>query len=120
MSIEKSGVAGGAERLSALVSATEYTESAANGATWDENLLLLTLQYRNPDDDLADTNSPYIDPRYRPKTSSSSTTFRLQWNGRRFELLTPGTAGSGLLVVFDGSDYGAPRVYPQDFNTNGR
>lgn len=98
----------------------EYTESAANAATWDENLLLLTLQYRNPDDDLADTNSPYIDPRYRPKTSSLPGTYRLQWNGRRFELLSPGTPGSGLLVVFDGSDYGEPRVYPPDFNTNGR
>lgn len=98
----------------------EYTESAASGATWDENLLLLTLQYRNPDDDAADTNSPYIDPRYRPKTSSSPSTYRLQWNGRRFELLSPGTEGSGLLVAFDGSDYGEPRVYPPDFNTNGR
>ncbi|GEP44978.1 type II secretion system protein [Brevifollis gellanilyticus] len=98
----------------------EYTESAASGAVWDESLLLLTLQYRDPDDDIADLNSPYIDPRYRPKTSASDKDFRLQWNGRRFELLRPGTTGSGLLVAFDGSDYGEPRVYPPDFSTNGR
>ncbi len=98
----------------------EYTETAANGAVWDESLLLLTLQYRNPDDDEADLNSPYLDPRYRPKTSASDKDYRLQWNGRRFELLRPGTAGSGLLVAFDGSDYGEPRVYPPDFTTNGR
>lgn len=102
------------------VSLKEYTESPAPAATWDESLLLLTLQYRNPDDDAADLNSPYIDPRYRPKLSSSDKDYRLQWNGRRFELLRPGTAGSGLLVAFDGSDYGEPRVYPPDFNTNGR
>lgn len=101
-------------------SVKEYTESAAPGATWDESLLLLTLQYRHPDDDKAEVNSPYIDPRYRPRTSTSSNDYRLQWNGRRFELLRPGTAGSGLLVEFDGSDYGEPRVYPPDFTTNGR
>ncbi|MES2595432.1 MAG: type II secretion system protein [Verrucomicrobiota bacterium] len=98
----------------------EYTESAATGASWDESLLLLTLQYRDPDDSQADLNSPYIDPRYRPKTSSSTNAYRLQWNGRRFEVLRPGTTGSGLLIAFDGSDYGEPRVYPPDFTTNGR
>lgn len=98
----------------------EYTEAAANNASWDENLLLLILQYRDPDPDKADLNSPYIDPRYRPRNSSSDKEFRLQWNGRRFELLRPGIKGTGLLVAFDGSDYGEPRDYPPNFSTNGR
>lgn len=98
----------------------EYVLSRNDGATMDENLVLTELQYRHPDPLKADFNSPYIDPRYRPVTSASSKDYRLRWTGRMFELLRPGTPGSGLLVVFDGSDIGTPRTYPPNYSSSGR
>jgi type II secretory pathway pseudopilin PulG len=101
-------------------SVKEYVFTRVDANTTDEQLVLMDMQYRNPDPDKADINSPFIEPRYRPTTSSSVNDFRLRWTGRRFELLRPGTTGSGLKVVFDGSDIGAPRVYPPNYNSNGR
>lgn len=114
-----------AEQLNAnlkarAVSLREYVLSRADGSTADEMLVLMDLQYRNPDPSKADFNSPYIDPRYRPATSSSSRDYRLRWTGRMFELLRPGTPGSGLKVAFDGSDLGPARSYPSGYNSSGR
>jgi prepilin-type N-terminal cleavage/methylation domain-containing protein len=101
-------------------SVKEYVFTRVDANTTDEQLVLMDMQYRNPDPDKAEVNSPFIEPRYRPTTSSSVNDFRLRWTGRRFELLRPGTTGSGLKVVFDGSDIGEPREYPPNYNSNGR
>lgn len=98
----------------------EYVLTRSDSSTGDELLVLMDMQYRNPDPEKADFNSPYIEPHYRPATSSSKLDYRLRWTGRMFELLKPGTEGSGLKVAFDGSDVGAPRQYPSNYNSSGR
>jgi prepilin-type N-terminal cleavage/methylation domain-containing protein len=108
---------GMAERAASV---KEYVFTRVDANTSDEMLVLMDMQYRNPDPDKAEFNSPFIEPRYRPATSSSLNDYRIRWTGRRFELLRPGTQGSGLKVVFDGSDIGEPRVYPLNYNSNGR
>lgn len=97
----------------------EINRLAVNAATSDERVVLLYLQYRNPVEAKAALNSPYVDPRYRPAYSSSTRDYRIRWNGKRFELLNPGANGSGIKMVFDGSDMGTPFVYPPNFNTSG-
>ncbi len=97
----------------------EYVLTRSDASTDDEFLVLMDLQYRHPDPEKADFNSPYIDPHYRPAKSSSTLDYRLRWTGRMFELLKPGTTGSGLKVAFDGSDVGAPRQYPSNYNSSG-
>lgn len=98
----------------------EYVLTRSDSSTGDELLVIMDLQYRNPDPEKADFNSPYIDPHYSPATSTSRLDYRLRWTGRMFELLKPGTEGSGLKVAFDGSDVGAPRQYPSNYNSSGR
>ncbi len=100
-------------------SVSEFVWKRADNSTEDELYVLLVMQFRKPDPDKADFNSPYIEPRYRPLTSSSMQDYRIRWTGRRFELLRPGTTGSGLKVVFDGSDLGKPRIYDPNFNPLG-
>ncbi len=102
------------------VSLREYVLSRSDSSVADELLVLLDCQYRHPDPSKADFNSPYIDPRYSPQTSTSSRDYRLRWTGRMFELLRPGQEGSGLKVVFDGSDIGDTRKYPDNFSSSGR
>ena len=101
------------------VSAREFEWMRVDANTSDELYVLMVMQYRKPDPDKADFNSPYIEPRYRPATSTSVKDYRIRWTGRRFELLRPGTTGSGLKVVLDGSDIGKPRSYPQNFSPLG-
>jgi hypothetical protein len=100
-------------------SVKEYILPRNDARTSDEELVLKEMQFRSPYPNKVDINSPFIEPRYRPKTSSSVNDFRLRWTGRRFELLRPGTAGSGLKVVFDGSDIGEPWEYPANWNPMG-
>jgi prepilin-type N-terminal cleavage/methylation domain-containing protein len=97
----------------------EITTLAINATTNDERLVLLYLQYRNPIEAKAALNSPYVEPRYRPAMSSSSSDYRIRWNCKRFEMLNPGENGSGFKMVFDGSEMGTPFVYPPNFNTSG-
>ncbi len=85
----------------------------------DETLALRRLQYRNPNEKLALIGSPYYDPRYSPASSSLDSTYRLRWTGRIFELLKPGKAGTGLLMNFDGTDFGEPVVFSPDFDASG-
>ena len=86
----------------------------------DELKIILDLEYRNPDEDRVITGSPFIDPRYRPAPSSSATDWRIVWTGYRFKLLRPGATGTGIKVVFDGSDYGTPYVFPPNYSSSGR
>jgi len=77
-----------------------------NGSTTDESVVVAALRFRNPNENLAALGSPFIDPQYNPKPSTSAAHYRLRWMGRRFELLRPGQPGSGLRIPFDGSDVG--------------
>lgn len=90
------------------------------GTTGDEWAVLRTLQYRNPDEDRASPGSPFVNPCYNPSSSSSTDDFRITWTGRLYKLLKPGETGLGIKVVFDGSDYTTPYVFPPNFSMAGR
>ncbi len=86
----------------------------------DELFVLRTLEYRIPNESKAKAGSPYVTPYYNPPTSSNVADFRIRWNGRLYELLRPGQTGSGLKMVFDGSDMTAPFAFPPNFQMAGR
>lgn len=91
-----------------------------DGAVADEMVILRTVQYRNPNPDRAMIGSPYVDPRYNPVSSSSTSDFRLRWKGRLYELLKPGQSGTGILMNFDGSDFTTAFDFPPNFQMTGR
>lgn len=86
----------------------------------DEMVILRTLQYRNTDIDRVKIGSPYIDPRYNPVVSTNAGDYRIRWTGRCYELLKPGTAGSGIKMNFDGTDFTTPFAFPPNFQMAGR
>jgi prepilin-type N-terminal cleavage/methylation domain-containing protein len=91
---------------------------AARSDTNDELAVLLTLQFRhsvNPT-----IGAPYIDPRYRPDSSSDAQTYRIQWTGTMFKMLKRGEAGTGLLEPFDGTDMKTPFPFTDSFHPLGR
>ena len=93
--------------------------AADHSATTDEFIVLRSLQYKWPASSLK-PGSPYFTPKYNPLTSSDSTKHRIRWNGRTFELLKPGTTGSGLLKTFTGADQtNADYVFPQGYKPAG-
>lgn len=98
----------------------EYSYTPNNASYTDELNILNDLEYRNPDDSKAMIGTPFIRTNYRPKGSSSTDDYRIMWTGYRFKLLTPGQVGSGIKVVFDGSDNGTPFVYPPNYSSSGR
>ena len=67
---------------------------AASSGSDDEQAIFDSLRYR------AATNpapgSPYLPPNATFVASSSSTAYRAKWNGRMFEIVVPGTNGTGL------------------------
>jgi type II secretory pathway pseudopilin PulG len=75
-------------------------------STTDELTVLAGLRHRSTDTNKIIVGSPFIDSNYNPKASSDLSTFRLRWIGKRFELLRPGVAGTGLKIAFDGADMG--------------
>ena len=97
----------------------ELTFNRRDDSVGDEGFVLYRLKYRNPDPDKADLNSPYMPPEYNPPTSFDEDDYRFRWNGRQYELLRPGESGSGLKMMFDGSDITAPTQYPPNFNPGG-
>lgn len=84
-------------------------------STTDEQLIVMTLQMRDPNI----VGSPFVVPNYLPKGSSDPSTYRLRFTGQRFELIVPPQAGSGLKIEFDGSDMGPARVFPPNFRPFG-
>lgn len=98
----------------------ELLFSAIDAATADEMVVLRTLQYRDPNPNRSKIGSPYLDPRYNPVASSSAAQYRLRWNGKMYELLKPGQAGTGLLMNFDGTDFTTAFVFPPNFKMAGR
>lgn len=91
---------------------------AADGAVYDEKAVLQHLQYRDPV--RPNLGSPYVAKNYRPTTSFSTEDYRLRWTGSNYVLLMPGQAGSGLKIVFDGSDYGPEIVHSPGYKWGSR
>lgn len=98
----------------------EMVHTRMDSSIGDEKAVLLSLQYRNPNPERATVGSPYVDPRYRPETSSSDKEYRLRWTGRLYELLRPGVPGVGLLMNFEGADFTKPFDFPPNFKMAGR
>jgi len=88
--------------------------------TADEMVILRTLQYRNENVNRVAIGSPYVSPRYNPSSSSSTDAYRLRWTGKLYELLKPGTPGTGLLMDFEGRDFTDPFLFPPNFKMAGR
>jgi type II secretory pathway pseudopilin PulG len=86
----------------------------------DEMVILRTIQYREEDEDRAKIGSPYLDPRYNPITSADLTTYRFRWTGSLYEMLKPGTAGTGIVMNFDGTDFTTAFDFPPNFQMAGR
>ena len=73
---------------------SDVTVTPTSGSAADELAILSTLKTRDP----AIPGSPYLEINFRDTVASGSDTYRIQWNGRAFELLMPGTTGTGLLT----------------------
>ena len=58
-------------------------------------------------------------PEYNPKSSSCDRDSRFRWNGRVYDLLVPGTSGSGLKMVFDASDITEAFSFPLNYDSRG-
>lgn len=113
------------EMLNAALHAWSHSNREMNfmrmdGSTTDEFVVLRDLQYRNPNPKKATYNSPFLPPEYNPKTSSSIYEYRFRWTGRNYELLRPGQDGTGLLMVFDASDYTDPFIFPAGYQPGSR
>lgn len=80
-------------------------------ATSDELAILRTLQYRNP----SIPGSPYIPSNFDNVMSSSEEDYRIQWNGRAFELLAPGAPGAGIKTGGDSPSTSTVYTYPSDY-----
>jgi prepilin-type N-terminal cleavage/methylation domain-containing protein len=94
----------------------ELLYTATNTAA-DELTVLRTLQYRDATSPAI--GSPYVRNDWNPATSSSVSDYRVVWTGSIFKLLEPGTAGTGLKVKFDGSDFGTPYAFPAGYTMAG-
>jgi len=95
--------------------------TAPNAATGADDLLILrTLQWRdpNPTGEL-NASGPFMRTDWNPALSSDSADYRAEWTGSSWRLLEPRTVGSGLKIVFDGSDLGTPYVHAAGFEPVG-
>lgn len=97
---------------------SEINYSPIDGSSGDETVVVHYLQGRDPVNPQA--GSPFISPRYRPPGSSDPQFYRLMWTGSQFKLLSPGDAGTGLLVPFDGSDIGDAWIQPKGWKPYGK
>lgn len=87
--------------------------SANNASGAEELAIVRALQWDSSTD--PDPGAPYLRVHYNPVASTSSSDYRAVWNGVFFELKSPGEAGGGLLVDFDGSDLGTVATFPQGY-----
>ncbi len=94
------------------------TPVAASGG--DEMLILRTLQWRDPDlSGELNPKGPFRKIDWNPTTSSNDQHYRAEWTGSTWRLLKPDTAGSGLRIIFDGSDLGTVYVHDPAFTPIG-
>ena len=87
--------------------------------TTDEFSVLRTLQWKDPDTSELNPKGPFMRPNWNPTASSDSDVHRIQWSGSAWRLLKPGTAGTGLKVMFDASDVTSSYTHPDDFTPVG-
>lgn len=74
---------------------SEITITANNSTGADETSILLLLTTR----DAGIIGSPFLSGASWPSVATDSdTTYRVEWNGRFFVVLPPGTSGTGLKV----------------------
>lgn len=125
--LEKSsdGVAGNV--VSTLNKATrEYSHSNADliyeafaASAADELIVLRALQYKSPSDSIGlnelNPKGPFMRPDWQPTTSNLNSDYRITWTGSAWKLLKPGVTGTGLKLVFDGSDLGVYVIFPPNF-----
>lgn len=89
-----------------------------NGSTTDEFLVLRSLQYRFPSNDLK-PGSPFFDPTYDPPPTSNSAFLRIRWNGKSFELIELDVSGTGMRFN-SGADYKkTPYSFPFGYKPEG-
>ena len=86
---------------------------ADHGGVDDEIAILRSLQWRDPVDLVP--GAPFIPGNWHPVESYDIEEYRLRWNGKLFNVLEPGTSGSGIKVQFDASDYSLNYTFPDDF-----
>jgi len=103
----------GVKKYTQLRSTKLLTVPANDASSEEEADILLAMQYDNPADH--DPGAPYVRNDYQPPHSSSSEDYRAVWNGAFFELRVPGQAGAGLKMMFDGSDFGHPAAFADDY-----
>lgn len=96
----------------------ELLFTAVDASAQDEMVILRTLQYRNPNNPAL--GAPYVRNNWNPVTSTSTNDYRLVWTGSLYKLVSPGQAGNGLKVNFDGSDLGLPYNFPPSFSMAGK
>jgi prepilin-type N-terminal cleavage/methylation domain-containing protein len=70
---------------------SEIDQASAADAS-DELAVFTLLQTADPDA----KGSPFLSTNLRCITTSSEDTYRASWNGRFFQMLAPGAAGSGV------------------------
>jgi len=78
------------------------TLAADNSSGADELKVLRSLQWRDSTNPVS--GSPFVNNRWDPTVSDDTDDHRLVWNGRTFQMIKPGVAGTGLKVMFDASD----------------
>lgn len=70
---------------------SELTTASTTGIS-DEQAVFSNLQARN----LNVPGTPFLEATYKVVASSDTTIYRAIWNGYTFELLKPGTTGTGV------------------------
>lgn len=71
------------------------TVGATEGSAADELSVLALLKAR----DNSAPGSPYVPGEFSANASSDPDTVRIRWNGKFFQLIPEGTAGTGLEVT---------------------
>ena len=96
----------------------KFPTAANASSTDDEFAVIRSLQYKFPANKLK-PGSPFFDPSYDPKSSSNSSYLRIRWNGKGFELLDRGQAGTGLRFE-SGNDFKkTPYSFPSGYLPEG-
>jgi prepilin-type N-terminal cleavage/methylation domain-containing protein len=94
----------------------DITIDAKNSSGTDELTVLRGLQWRDPDRNKATPGSPYISERFTDTISSSDEDYRIRWNGHAFEVIAPGTAGTGLKTgTLQTEGESSTYVFPADY-----
>lgn len=73
--------------------------AADNSVVTEEDQILALLQTK----DVTVFGSPHFREDWSPSASSDNQTYRIRWNGATFELMEPGTDGTGYLFDPEGT-----------------